>query len=214
MTTKRILLCTVALCLSSYSVDAQNVISGPRYTPRADVSNQNYTATERHEDRVDAKSYEQYEEREPCQNYRRLPRNYNDGCFGIFPGPELTTVQMTTTNEKLLPIDRSYTVLFDFDRSTIRANEGQTIGYVMHEITKYNPTQITVTGYADSSGSIAYNQILSQKREQAVSHALLARGIRNQAIDRNARGEFDQAVNTPDNTRNQENRRVVIDFRR
>ena len=78
----------------------------------------------------------------------------------------------------------------------------------------YNPQQVTVTGYTDSSGSADYNQDLSRRREQAVSRALLERGIANQALEREARGEYDQAIETPDDTRNQENRRVVIDFRR
>lgn len=54
----------------------------------------------------------------------------------------------------------------------------------------------------------------TDKREQAVSAALLQRGIANQTLDRKARGEQDQAVDTDDGVRNQENRRVVIDFRR
>src|SRR5690606_4263323 len=110
-------------------------------------------------------------------------------------------------------IVRSYTVLFDHDKSDIRSNEMATIDQAMREIDKYEPKQVTVTGYTDSSGKADYNQTLSREREQAVSKALLSRGIKNQTLEREARGEYEQAVQTGDGVRNQENRRVVIDFR-
>ena len=55
--------------------------------------------------------------------------------------------------------------------------------------------------------------LIAAKAAPTVIHKSF-RGIENQTIDRAARGEYDQAVVTPDDTRNQENRRVVIDFRR
>lgn len=210
MKTRTILLCTVALTLGACSQ------SGPRYTPRPDISQNNYTQANNAEDRMDKKSYKQYEQREPCQNYRDLPRNMMDNCVKAEEEDvELATAQMSThTGQKALPIVSSYTVLFDHDQSTIRANEMATLDRAMREIDKYDPRQVTVTGYTDSSGKADYNQTLSRKREQAVSKALLSRGIKNQALDREARGEYGQAVETKDGIRNQDNRRVVIDFRR
>lgn len=214
MTNRKILLCTVALCLTAYQSYAEETRSVPSYVPRSEVSDQNYTQHEAQQDRSDRKLYNQYEEREPCQKYRQLPRHYDDPCSVREPSVELAVTQGATVTERLLPIEKSYTVLFDFDKSVIRANEMATIEHVIREIKKYNPTQITVTGYTDSSGSIEYNQILSHQREQAVSTALLQHGVRNQMIDHDARGEFEQAIVTLDGVRNQQNRRVMIDFRR
>lgn len=213
--TKTILLCTVTLTLGAYSAHAQT--SGPRYTPRVEIMQNDYTQANRMEDRMDNKSYSEYEQREPCQHYRKPPRNYSDGCVSNKPKMDPVVLTRTTTEKKsvgLLPIVHSYTILFDFDKSNVRSDEVATLDQVMREISKYNPEQITVTGYTDSSGAADYNQVLSHQREQAVSKGLLDRGIENQTIDRAARGEYDQAVVTPDDTRNQENRRVVIDFRR
>ncbi len=219
MKTRTILLCTVALTLgacSSYNGMWES--SGPRYTPRSDISQKNYTQGNNTEDRMDKKSYKQYEQREPCQNYRDLPRNMMDNCAKVEEEEmELASTQMSThtqKQEKVLPIVSSYTVLFDHDKSNIRANEMATLDRAMREISKYNPRQVTVTGYTDSSGKADYNQTLSREREQAVSKALLSRGIENQVLAREARGEYDQAVQTKDGIRNQDNRRVVIDFRR
>lgn len=210
MKIKMLLLCTVTLTLGGYSAYAQT--SGPRYTPRPAISQNNYTSVNRMEDRQDVIWYEQYEQREPCQHYRRLPRNYTDNCAN--ENTMITVVEKTTWENRLLPVVHSYTILFDFDKSVVRPDEVETLNRVMREIDKYDPRQITVTGYTDSSGQADYNQDLSRRREQAVSRALLERGIANQTLERNARGEYDQAVKTADDTRNQENRRVVIDFRR
>lgn len=211
MKTKTILLCTVALTLGACGTQ-----SGPRYTPRTDISQNNYTQANHAEDRMDKKSYNEYEEREQCQHYRDLPRNMMDKCVKAEEEDmELATAQMSThTEQKALPIVSSYTVLFDHDKSNIRANEMATLDRAMREIDKYDPRQVTVTGYTDSSGKADYNQTLSREREQAVSKGLLSRGIENQVLEREARGEYDQAVQTKDGIRNQDNRRVVIDFRR
>ncbi len=211
MKTRTILLCTVALTLGACGTQ-----SGPRYTPRADVAQQNYTAANHAEDRMDKKLYNEYEEREQCQHYRDLPRNMMDKCVKAEEEDmELATAQMSThTEQKALPIVSSYTVLFDHNKSNIRTNEMATLDRAMREIDKYDPRQVTVTGYTDSSGKADYNQTLSREREQAVSKALLSRGIENQVLEREARGEYDQAVQTKDGIRNHDNRRVVIDFRR
>ncbi len=210
MKIKTLLLCTVTLTLGGYSAYGQT--SGPRYTPRPEIAQRNYTPINRIEDRRDAIWYEQYEQREPCQHYRRLPRNYVDSCAN--ENITLTKVEETVSEVRLLPIIHSYTILFDFDKSAVRADEIETLNRVMREIDKYDPRQITVTGYTDSSGQADYNQDLSRRREQAVSKALLERGIQNQTLEREARGEYDQAVQTADDVKNQENRSVVIDFRR
>ena len=152
MKTKTLLLCSVVLTLSACSP-----YSGPRYVPRADVAQRDYTTANHTEDRMDKKLYKQYERREPCQNYRDLPRKMIDKCVVNEEKMELSTVSMsrhTEEQQKVLPIVSSYTVLFDHDQSNIRDNESETLDRAMREIDKYEPTQVTVTGYTDSSGTI------------------------------------------------------------
>ena len=215
MKIKTILLCTVAATLGSYAAYAESNMFGPRYTPRSEVSEKNYTQKHRTEDRMDAKLYKEYEQRELCQRYRRLPRHYVDTC--VRPAEEevlVTASNHRLAEKRLFLIVHSYTVLFDFNKSGVRANENETINKIIREIDRYNPKQITVTGYTDSSGSDDYNMALAHRREKSVSAALLQRGIDNYTLNHEARGEHDQAVDTEDGVRNQENRRVVIDFRR
>lgn len=217
MNTRRILLYTACLSLSAYPANAYDSTSGPRYVPRDDVSSQNYTQENRIEDIADAASYKDYEQREPCQQYRKVPRNYIDTCRAKVIEERVEVIQKVAAvapSPRPQKIVSSYTILFDFDKSNIRQSESMTLDQVTQEINKYNPAKVTVTGYTDSSGTKDYNQTLSVQREQAVSKALLSRGIANQTINREARGEYEQAVDTADGVRNQENRRVVIDFLR
>ncbi len=218
MKTKTMMLCTIALTLGGCSTYNMSNSSGPRYTPRPEIAQSNYTHQNHVEDHMDGESYDKYEQREPCQQYRKIPRNYVEGCIEDVTEEEVITynaVTTTTTQQKtVLPIVSTYTILFDYDKSNIRGNEQATLDRIAQEISKYNPKQVTVTGYTDSAGKADYNQTLSRQREQTVSAALLKRGIENRVLDREARGEYQQAVKTADGVKLQENRRVVIDFRR
>lgn len=198
-----ILLCTVALSLGACSYSGMNTASGPRYTPRPAVMEKNYTRENRMEDHMDKRAFKEYEQREPCQHYRKTPRHYDDSCI------DKEEVKTPPVQEKIV---RSYTILFDFDESDIRPEERRTLERIAQELNKYHPNQVTVTGYTDSSGPADYNQMLSRERAQAVSRALLNRGIKTRTIDQKARGEYDLAVETADDVRKQENRRVVVDF--
>ena len=161
MKIKTLLLCTtITLSLGAFSAYAESTTSGPRYVPRDEISQKNYTQTHRMQDYSDIKSYRAYEEREPCQNYRAEPRNYDAHCLTGDEEPVVAAVQdtVTETETRLLPAVRSYTILFDHDKSDIRAGETATLNQIMQEINKYDPRQVTVTGYTDSSGQADYNQ--------------------------------------------------------
>lgn len=157
-------------------------------------------------------NYQNYEQREPCQRYRALPQELvgHDRCAtGEKPVPVAQDHAF-----KLLPVIAKYEVYFDFDKSGIRADQVAIINKLAAELHQYNPSQITVTGHTDTSGSAAYNAKLSEERARAVSKALTDRNIPNFLMSEIAAGETDLAVPTPDNTRSLENRRVVIEFRK
>ena len=191
--------------------------SGDRFVPRPNIQLSNYTQANHYEDFIDRVKYNNYEQREQCQRYRRFPRNSVEHANCLVtkaPAVVMAEETVTTTTTTLLPIVQSYTIYFNFDRSGIRGDQNATLDQVAREIAKYDPSQITVTGYTDTSGKASYNQKLSEKRAASVIAALQARNISSQAVDENARGEYDLAVSTPDGVKLQENRRVVIDFRR
>lgn len=218
MSFKMLLLGGVFVLTACSSVSGPDMsYSGPRYVPRPNIPVSQYTQENFNEDRMDRRAYNEYEHREQCQKYRRIPRNsvMVSNC-DVMRAPDVVAVKQSqtvvTTQER--DIFHSYTVLFDFDRSNIRDNEQATINQVADEISTYRPRLVTVTGFADRSGKPDYNQRLSARRAQAVSEALTARGIPNRIISEDARGEYNNAVPTGDGVKLQENRRVVIDFHR
>lgn len=191
--------------------------SGPRQVPRPNIPLNQYTVVNQWEDHFDREAYNNYEHRESCQEYRRVPRNSEgrSDCLARKAAQKQVAVeQYTASKQRLLPVIHSYTLYFDFDKSNIRAGEQDILSQIANEIEKYNPTQITVTGFTDRSGGVDYNEKLSQRRAVSVAKALLNQGITTEYVERESRGELDPAVSTPDGVKLQENRRVVVDFRR
>ncbi len=71
-------------------------------------------------------------------------------------------------------------------------------------------TRIAVTGHTDTSGAPAYNMALSLRRANAVKDALVREGIAAASIAVTGRGETQLLVQTGDNVREPQNRRVEI----
>jgi outer membrane protein OmpA-like peptidoglycan-associated protein len=65
-------------------------------------------------------------------------------------------------------------------------------------------------GHTDTVGSVGFNQGLSEERARQVADALTARGIPAGAMTQAGRSENQLAVETGDNVREPQNRRVEI----
>ena len=171
------------------------------------------------EQKLELHLYTEYEEREPCQNYREPPVGFvRDKCTLMYAVPvaeapqRVTTVTETVTTRTEMQSIAEYNVHFDFDKADLRPGDIATLDRVAREINTYKPTEVTVAGHTDRSGSYEYNYALSQRRAQAVSRALTERGVVNRVIQTEAHGETQPAVATPDGVKLEENRRVEIDF--
>jgi len=68
-------------------------------------------------------------------------------------------------------------VLFDFDRSDIRADAAATLDAVAQVFTTLDIAQAQVSGHTDSIGSDDYNQKLSEARAESVVAGLEHRGV-------------------------------------
>jgi outer membrane protein OmpA-like peptidoglycan-associated protein len=108
------------------------------------------------------------------------------------------------------PGARVFTVYFGWNRSWIGPSGMQVIAQAAAAFRSGAPVAVHVTGYADTSGSAAYNQRLSERRAVHVARALSRMGVPPNAIQVAGRGEHDLAVPTPDRVREPRNRRVTI----
>ncbi|HSV30146.1 MAG TPA: OmpA family protein, partial [Candidatus Omnitrophota bacterium] len=80
------------------------------------------------------------------------------------------------------------------------------------DIRRTDADQVAIIGHADRAGSDEYNRRLSAERAETVRDVLVSQGIPADRIQLEARGEADPLVPTPDNVRQPQNRRTVIDF--
>jgi hypothetical protein len=114
--------------------------------------------------------------------------------------------------ETLLAQDqaRQFVVLFALDSATLDSEAQATIAAAAQEFQRTGSARIALRGHTDTSGNAAYNQALSERREQAVTDELVRQGVPADAISGVAVGEADPAVPTGDGVREEQNRRVEI----
>ncbi len=67
--------------------------------------------------------------------------------------------------------------LFNFDSASLKPGAYAELDRVARVLTQYPQTRIRVEGHTDSTGSAEYNMRLSQRRAEAVSNALIQRGV-------------------------------------
>jgi outer membrane protein OmpA-like peptidoglycan-associated protein len=69
---------------------------------------------------------------------------------------------------------------------------------------------VVVVGHTDTSGSVAYNMRLSERRAKATADQLVADGVPTQTLDVQWKGKSDPAVATGDGVKEPLNRRATI----
>ena len=80
-------------------------------------------------------------------------------------------------------------ILFDYDRSVIRASETSKIGEIDAYLRQHPSANLRLDGHADPRGSDKYNLVLSERRVKAVRDALVKAGVPTSRISTGAYGE-------------------------
>lgn len=119
----------------------------------------------------------------------------------------------TDTLAKAAPVQDTFTVYFDFDSWTLKAEQLTVLDAVIARARVGGQSNIDIVGHTDTSGSAAYNQALSIRRANVVVEALVQMGARRTALHASGVGEKDLAVQTADNVKEARNRRTVIGLR-
>ena len=78
---------------------------------------------------------------------------------------------------------------FDYDSSTLKPGAYSELRRVAEVLNKYPQTTIEVGGHTDTRGSEEYNQVLSEKRAEAVKNELIHNGLSPQRIQAVGYGE-------------------------
>ena len=101
-------------------------------------------------------------------------------------------------------------VYFDVNQDSLDAGARAEVDAYVSELMATSPTSLDVIGYTDTSGPADLNAKLSEGRANSVAAALIESGVPAGMITRGASGEGDLAIDTPDGTREANNRRVTI----
>src|SRR5215468_8882650 len=108
------------------------------------------------------------------------------------------------------PPTKAWMVFFDTNSTTLSQQANTTVTEAAGVAKSTPNSRLVVTGYTDTEGSVAYNKALSLRRANAVRDALMRNGISPAAISVVGEGEQGLLVPTPDQTKNENNRRVQI----
>lgn len=113
----------------------------------------------------------------------------------------------------LAPEEALYLVFFNWDSSELSAGAKNVLDAVAEEVAKNPPSQVLISGHADTSGNKDYNAKLAFKRANVVRDALVALGVSADLMVVDSKGENELLVATSDNVREPANRRVNISFK-
>ena len=101
-------------------------------------------------------------------------------------------------------------LLFDFDSDRIRPDAAANLNSLAASFVKYPNSDLLIVGHTDARGDDAYNMSLSQRRANAASAYLAARGVPASRIKTSGRGEMEPVASNDTEAGMQQNRRVEI----
>ncbi len=112
------------------------------------------------------------------------------------------------------PASQSFFVYFDFNSSSLDGAARAVIASAARTVSRAKANRVVLTGYADRSGTAAYNMRLSARRAAAVQAGLRAAGVAPGLIESAGVGESRPIIRTDDNVRESGNRLVRIEVLR
>jgi outer membrane protein OmpA-like peptidoglycan-associated protein len=101
-------------------------------------------------------------------------------------------------------------ILFDTGSAYLYPQAESIIDSVAVVLMEYRQTYVNVNGFADTVGTRASNQVLSQQRAEGVADSLVRNGVEPIRISPRGYGETNFRVPTPDGVDEPRNRRVEI----
>ena len=126
------------------------------------------------------------------------------------PAPAPAPVSTAPMAPAPIPAAANFTVYFDFDSWTLKAEQLKVLDDVIATARTGGQANINIVGHTDTSGPSDYNQRLSVRRANVVVEALVQMGARRAALHASGVGETDLAVQTEDGVKEAQNRRTVI----
>lgn len=116
-----------------------------------------------------------------------------------------------TGNEIIVTMPQD--ILFAVDSATLRADLRRDLQAIAANLQRYPDSMIQVTGHTDSTGSMAYNQSLSERRADSVAAVLIESGVSARRISARGAGPTQPVASNDTASGRAQNRRVEIVIR-
>jgi outer membrane protein OmpA-like peptidoglycan-associated protein len=123
---------------------------------------------------------------------------------------QIDGVEVTRPSEDRIDVTIRNEVLFDVDSAELRPRAKDELDKLAEVFRKYPDTALRIEGHADSTGSYAHNQRLSDRRAESVRNYLELRGVGDARIDAIGYGETEPRASNDTAEGRQLNRRVEI----
>lgn len=139
----------------------------------------------------------------------------DDRCPDV-PGPisnQGCPIELDTTSTGVRTLDISDTLLFDFNKSTIKSSSFRILNKLAEELKNDESLMVDVTGHADAIGTPEYNKDLSVRRANAVKTYLLNRGVKSQQVKATGMGEDDPVAPNDTPEGREQNRRAELEVK-
>lgn len=122
-------------------------------------------------------------------------------------------LQITQLADGSLKVGVASDATFDVDSAQLKPQALDTYARVAKVLKDYPKTVIWVIGHTDNTGSVAYNQQLSERRAQAVASFLISQGVPPERVREEGRGESDPVASNATAAGRRANRRVDVIIR-
>jgi len=121
-----------------------------------------------------------------------------------------TGVAVSQTSDNRLKLDIPSDISFATGRSDINSSFGPILNQFASSLNQNPVTTVTIVGHTDNTGSDATNNPLSMDRANSTRNYLAARGVANNRIATDGRGEREPIADNNTNDGRSKNRRVEI----
>ena len=119
-------------------------------------------------------------------------------------------VQIQQLREDVLLLTLDDDVQFAVDSAVVQPGFRTTLGKVADVLQRHPETEIAVIGHTDSTGAESYNQMLSERRAEAVKNELVAMGVAPSRLTTMGRGESEPRMANDTAAGRAANRRVEL----
>ena len=113
-----------------------------------------------------------------------------------------------TGNELIVTLPEAIT--FAVDSTVVEPRFQSTLAQFAQNLQQFPNSRITIVGHTDNTGTVQYNQGLSEGRARAVASQLIANGVSPGRISTFGEGEFNPVASNSTAAGRQQNRRVVL----